>query len=101
MFSLVGLRFRGARHAPLGHDALVWSSRCLRFLDDVCNYQGCIRMSYLRFKDGVSFNTSGPLRLTYKRDGLYVVGNGMMIPVRDANEGQEIIRSLVKNNKRE
>jgi len=38
-------------------------------------------MSILRFSDGVSLDTSGPLRCERKRDGWYVLGNGMSIPM--------------------
>ena len=32
-------------------------------------------MSTLRFDDGMSFDTSGPLRISIRRDGMYVVGD--------------------------
>ena len=53
-------------------------------------------MSTLRFTDGMSFNTSGPLRLTMRSDGMYVVGNGMLVPVRDAQEGRQLIENITK-----
>ncbi len=53
-------------------------------------------MSYLRFTDGMSFDTSGPLRLAMRSDGLYVVGNGMLVPVRDAQEGRQLIENITK-----
>lgn len=46
----------------------------------------------LRFSDGMSFNTDGPLRITRRSDGLYVVGNGMLIPIDSVEEGREIIQ---------
>lgn len=58
-------------------------------------------MSMLRFNDGVTFDTSGPLRIVYRRDGLYVVGQGLMIPVRDANEGRELMYNMSRNDSRE
>lgn len=45
----------------------------------------------IRFNDGMEFDTSGPLRLTHRSDGWYVVGQGMLIPVNDPKEGREII----------
>jgi hypothetical protein len=51
-------------------------------------------MSMLHFNDGTSFDTSGPLRIVGKRDGLYVVGNGCLIPIADYAEGEEIINKL-------
>lgn len=51
-------------------------------------------MSTLQFSDGMSFKTDGPLRVTRKSDGWYVVGQGMLIPVQDAKEGRELIQEL-------
>jgi len=46
----------------------------------------------LRFSDGQNLDTSGPLRITSLSDGLYVVGEGMSIPINSREEGNEIIR---------
>ena len=51
-------------------------------------------MSKLNFSDGVSFDTSGPLRITRKSDGYYVVGEGMLIPVETSEEGKQIIQEM-------
>lgn len=56
-------------------------------------------MANLRFTDGMSFNTSGPLRLVAKSDGLYVVGEGMLVPVQDALEGRQLIENINKSKK--
>ena len=53
-------------------------------------------MSTLRFTDGISFDTSGPLRLAMRADGAYVIGDGMMIPVRDLAEGRQLIENIEK-----
>ena len=45
----------------------------------------------IRFSDGINVDMSGPLRSLRLSDGLYVVGNGMMIPVEDRQEAQDII----------
>jgi hypothetical protein len=50
----------------------------------------------VEFTDGVKFNLDGPLRVERRRDGYYVVGNGMLIPVDDRAEGVEIIREMTK-----
>ena len=55
-------------------------------------------MSYLRFTDGMSFDTSGPLRLTLRSDGMYVVGRGMLVPVRDEREGRQLIENIKKTD---
>jgi hypothetical protein len=46
----------------------------------------------LKFSDGMEFNTSGPLRIESRSDGLYVVGNGQLIPVSSREEAEEIIK---------
>lgn len=48
-------------------------------------------MSRLRFSDGVELDTNGPLRVERRRDGFYVLGNGMSIPVESREEGASII----------
>ena len=48
----------------------------------------------MRFSDGMTFDTSGPLRTVRKSDGLYVVGNGLLIPVGDYNEALKLIQEL-------
>jgi hypothetical protein len=50
----------------------------------------------LRFSDGQNFDTSGPLRLTKRRDGWYVIGQGKLIPVDSPEEGREIIAQFKK-----
>jgi len=52
-------------------------------------------MNTLRFNDGASFNTSGPYRIETRRDGLYVVGQGMLMAVDTHEEGEEIIAELM------
>lgn len=45
----------------------------------------------LRFNDGMSFDTSGPLRCVCQSDGWYVVGKGMMFAVASYTEGKAYI----------
>ena len=52
----------------------------------------------LRFNDGVTIDTSGPLRTLRLRDGYYVVGEGMCIPVESREEAQELIREISHEN---
>ena len=54
-------------------------------------------MSTLRFSDGVSFDTFGDYRVTSRRDGWYVVGNGTLIPVSSYAEGKDFIAQLKKD----
>ena len=51
-------------------------------------------MSALRFNDGMVIRTDGPLRITRKRDGYYVVGGGSCLPVESREEGFEVIKQL-------
>lgn len=51
-------------------------------------------MSRIHFSDGMSFQTDGPLRLTRRSDGWYVVGQGMLCPVQDPEEGRKLIQQL-------
>ena len=53
-------------------------------------------MANLRFTDGMTFDTGGPLRLQMRSDGMYVIGNGMLVPVRDAQEGRQLIENIEK-----
>jgi len=59
-------------------------------------------MSMIKFTDGVQFDTSGEPRCERRADGLYVVGNGMLIPVRDEVEAaEEIAKSASKGDNNE
>ena len=51
-------------------------------------------MSTLRFSDGVNIDTSGELRVLRLKDGYYVVGNGMLIPVEDRTEALKVIEEM-------
>ena len=48
----------------------------------------------LKFSDGVEIETTGPYRVTTEHDGLYVVGRGICIPVKDEKEAREVIDQL-------
>jgi hypothetical protein len=51
-------------------------------------------MSILRFSDGVTIDTSGPLRVLELSDGFYVVGEGFLIPVSSEEEALEKIKEM-------
>ena len=53
----------------------------------------------LEFSDGVSFDTSGKLRVEHRHDGAYVVGNGLMIPVADEAAGLATIERMEARRK--
>ncbi len=48
----------------------------------------------LKFSDGEEFDTSGPLRMEERSDGWYVIGNGMLIPVKDVDEACDMLERL-------
>jgi len=56
-------------------------------------------MSILKFSDGESFDTSGPLRKEERYDGWYVLGQGLLIPVKDEQEADKVINQLKPINK--
>lgn len=51
-------------------------------------------MSKIKFSDGVVVDTSGPPRILTLKDGHYVVGSGMLIPVGSLKEAQVIISNM-------
>jgi hypothetical protein len=55
-------------------------------------------MPTLRFNDGVSINTDGHLRIIHLKDGYYVVGEGLCMPVDTRAEGEEFIAEEKKRN---
>ncbi len=56
-------------------------------------------MTILKFTDGEEFNTSGELRIEERPDGLYVVGQGRLIPVKNRKEAMKIITILNEQGK--
>ena len=46
----------------------------------------------LHFCDGVSIDTSGPLRLLHLHDGWYVVGGGLLMPANDLSHAEFLLR---------
>jgi hypothetical protein len=61
------------------------------------NFNQFVSESILRFSDGVNIDTSGPVRMLELEDGLYVVGNGQLIPVNSEEEANRIIDNLTDN----
>ena len=50
-------------------------------------------MSKLIFSDGVKFDTDGLLRVEHRKDGYYVVGEGMLVPVDSYADGIRMVES--------
>lgn len=53
-------------------------------------------MSQLKFSDGEEFDLSGQLRVEFRSDGYYMLGQGMMMAVDTLLEGQNFIASKHK-----
>ena len=51
-------------------------------------------MSILKFSDGEQFDTSGPIRKELRKDGWYVIGGGMLLPVADEEEADRLIKKM-------
>ena len=49
-------------------------------------------MSILKFSDGQEFDTDGDYRIEKRYDGLYVVGNGLLMAVKTMEEGNTFIK---------
>ena len=48
-------------------------------------------MTILKFSDGEEFDLSGSPRKEHRTDGWYVIGENMLIPVKDDKEADEYI----------
>ena len=48
-------------------------------------------MGKLSFSDGEVFNTCGPVRAEQRKDGWYVMGKGMLIPVDNMAEAIKLV----------
>ena len=48
-------------------------------------------MTTLKFSDGEEFDLSGSYRKEHRTDGWYVLGENMLIPVKDEKEADEYI----------
>ena len=56
----------------------------------------------MQFTDGMKFNLKGELRIVRRKDGYYVVGENMLCPVSDMEDGLNLISDLrsSRENKR-
>jgi ribosomal protein L36 len=48
----------------------------------------------IRFSDGEVFDTDCKLQIIRRYDGLYVIGQGMLIPISTREEGRQIIEDM-------
>jgi len=63
-------------------------------------------MGRINFSDGEVFNTCGPVRAEQRKDGWYVMGKGMLIPVDNMAEAIKLVcehkaKALVADKKKE
>ena len=72
-------------------------NNCQDYLCILISYLKHKDMSILKFSDGEEFDTSGELRLEHRSDGWYLMGNGMLIPVKDIDEGRELLKKYKGN----
>lgn len=55
-------------------------------------------MSILKFSDGMHFDTGGPMRISLRADGYYVIGEGTLFPARNLEEAKQILKNLENND---
>jgi hypothetical protein len=48
----------------------------------------------VRFVDGTEFDVDGPLRVEQRKNVLYVVGEGALMPVASMKEAEELMAQL-------
>jgi hypothetical protein len=48
-------------------------------------------MSKLKFSDGEEFDVSGALRIEHRKDGYYVVGDGILYPADSKEDAEKYI----------
>jgi len=56
-------------------------------------------MSILRFSDGEEFDTSVELQLMKRKDGWYVIGEGLLIPVVNLDKGRTMLKQIKEERK--
>jgi len=56
-------------------------------------------MSILRFSDGEEFDTSVELQLMLRKDGWYVIGEGLLIPVVSVEKGRTLLKQMKEERK--
>jgi hypothetical protein len=50
----------------------------------------------IRFENGTEIDTGGPLRILRVEEGLYVTGEGHLIPCGSEEEAEETIRQMIR-----
>ena len=73
---------------------VIWSNTYFEdemTLEEVEPFKISVELSHLKFSDGMTIHTNGPLRTVEFSDGWYVVGEGKLIPVKSEEEGKKLI----------
>ncbi len=76
---------------------VIWSNTYFEdemMMDEVEPFKITEDISQLKFSDGMVIHTHGELRCIEFSDGWYVLGEGMLIPVPNENEGKRVMNSL-------
>lgn len=56
-------------------------------------------MATLKFSDGQSFELDSKPHIEQRADGLYVVGNGFLVPCSTQEEADDILRTMTSPSK--
>ena len=51
----------------------------------------------IRFDNGTEINTGGSLRILHLEEGLYVTGEGHLIPCGSEEEAEETLRGMIRD----
>lgn len=50
----------------------------------------------LKYTDGIEIDTDGPFRILHHRDGWYLAGEGLLIPLENEQEGLDYLDQIAK-----
>ena len=76
---------------------VIWSNTYFEdemTLEEVEPFKISEEVSQLKFSDGMTIHTHGPMRTVEFSDGWYVVGEGKLIPVKSKEEVKKCINDL-------
>ncbi len=50
----------------------------------------------LKYTEGIEIDTDGPFRILNLRDGWYLAGEGLLIPLKNEQEGLDYLEQIAK-----
>ena len=50
----------------------------------------------LKYTDGIEIDTDGPFRILNLKDGWYLAGEGLLVPLKDEQEGLDYLAEIRK-----